>query len=82
MTEPQLLRLRDLAVEFNVQIFATTHSIEMIKSFAKVISKSSKDRGAYFEFFKHRTTGEVTSNLHEANTLFFELDNKMAVRGE
>lgn len=71
-----------VAKEFDVQIFATTHSIEMIKAFAKVVRNYNDNIGSYFELFKHRNTGEITTNIHDINTLFFEIDNNVAIRGE
>ena len=65
-----------------MQIFATTHSIEMIKSFNKVLGQDGKYQlGGYFEFFKHRKTNEISSSQHDPNTLEFELENDMAIRG-
>ncbi len=75
-------RIFELAAAFNVQLFATTHSIEMIRAFNKVVADGRKDAGAYHEFFKHRKTQEITSNIHDPKTLLFELENNMAIRGE
>jgi len=74
-------KIFQLASEFNVQIFATTHSIEMIKAFSDILAQH-KDRGQYFEFYRHYKTGEINANLHTFDTLSFELQNKMPIRGE
>ncbi|MCK4493583.1 MAG: AAA family ATPase, partial [Methylococcales bacterium] len=42
--------LFDLAIEYNVQIFATTHSLEMTKAFVSVINDNKFDeKASYFE---------------------------------
>lgn len=74
-------KIFQLALEFNVQIFATTHSIEMIKAFTDILEQY-KGKGQYFEFYKHHKTGEINANLHTFETLSFELQNKMPIRGE
>jgi len=74
-------KIFELAEEFEVQIFATTHSIEMIKSFIQTIDKGNLD-GKYHEIFKHHKTDEITSNAHSPDTLLFEIENNMSVRGE
>jgi AAA15 family ATPase/GTPase len=70
-----------LAEKSDVQIFATTHSLEMLKAFADV-SKDFSDNGAYFELFRRKSTNEIDFNLHDLDTLNYELSNEIAVRGE
>lgn len=71
-----------LAEEFNVQLFATTHSLEMIKAFQAVTKKrSAGDFASYHGFFRHSKINEVSSNYHDVDTLSFELDNNMGIRG-
>lgn len=74
-------KIFELAEEFDVQIFATTHSIEMIASFIRVVNEEEV-AGGYYEFFRHHKTNEISSNTHDVNTLLFELENNIAVRGE
>lgn len=74
-------KIFDLAEEFNTQIFATTHSIEMIKSFNQLI-KEKNLAGRYHELFRHHKTNEITTNTHSPSTLSFEIENNMSVRGE
>ena len=74
-------KIFELAEEFDVQIFATTHSIEMIESFIRVVNEENA-AGGYYEFFKHHKTNEITANSHDVNTLLFELENNMAIRGD
>lgn len=66
---------------FDVQIFSTTHSLEMMQAFLDT-SEDFKDASAYFELYRREITGEIDYNLHDIETLFFELSNKLAVRGE
>ncbi len=74
-------KIFELAEEFETQIFATTHSIEMIKAFMQVINDKGVN-GKYHELFRHHKTNEISSNIHDENTLLFELENNMAIRGE
>jgi AAA15 family ATPase/GTPase len=64
---------------FDVQIFATTHSFEMMDTFVKAANSSEC---AYFELYRRELTGEIDYNMHNIETLSFELANKLAVRGE
>jgi AAA15 family ATPase/GTPase len=71
-----------LAIEFNVQIFSTSHSLEMIRAFAKVAdSPEFLEKAAYFEMTKSQKTGLIKGIKHDIKTLLFELDRNMAVRG-
>jgi AAA15 family ATPase/GTPase len=70
-----------LAIEFNVQIFSTSHSLEMIKAFAKV-AQQFPERAAYFEMARSQKTGLIKGIKHDVNTLLFELDRNIAIRGE
>lgn len=70
-----------LAIEFNVQIFATSHSLEMINAFRKV-AQQFPEQAAYFEMAKSQKTGLIKGIKHDINTLSFELDRNMAIRGE
>jgi len=72
-----------LAEAFDVQIFATTHSIEMIKAFASVLKQNNNaELGGYFEFYRHIKTNEIAVNEHVSETLIYELENNLALRGE
>lgn len=70
-----------LAAKSDVQIFATTHSLEMLKAFADVSKDFPKD-SAYFELFRRKSTNEIDFNLHDLETLNYELLNELPVRGE
>jgi AAA15 family ATPase/GTPase len=71
-----------LAKELNIQIFATTHSLEMIRAFADVAKEEFQDETAYFEFIRHIKTHEIDANRHDLATLTYELNHKLAIRGE
>ncbi len=71
-----------LAKEFDIQIFATTHSLEMIQAFAEVASLNHKEDAAYFEFIRHIKTQEIDANRHKIDTLKYELNNHLTIRGE
>jgi len=71
-----------ISKEFNIQIFATTHSYEMIKSFSVAASEINDDVGAYFEFTKDTRTDQFLAVKRTADVLKYELDQKMELRGE
>lgn len=75
--------LFQLAVEFNIQIFATTHSSEMIEAFAEVAQKPQfANKGVFYELFRHIKTNEVVANKFNTNTLEYNLQNNLSLRGE
>jgi AAA15 family ATPase/GTPase len=67
---------------FNNQVFATTHSLEMIKAFADIASKEYKESSAYFELFHRKATNRIDYNLHDLETFQYELSNNLPIRGE
>ncbi len=70
-----------LATEFEVQIFATSHSAEMIKAFENVCLISAHN-GAYFELRRNPRTGNIVGTIHEPDVLDYELKYNKAYRGE
>lgn len=66
--------------KLNIQIFATTHSLEMIQQFNKV----AKEEGdaAYFEMFRNQEEGKIKCIKHETEILEYELETKENFRGE
>ena len=75
--------LFQLAVEFNIQIFATTHSSEMIEAFAEVAQKPQfANKGVFFELFRHIKTNEIIANKFNPNTLEYNIQHKLSLRGE
>jgi len=75
------LFLFKLATEFEVQIFATSHSAEMIQAFDKVCLMSAHN-GAYFELRRNPRTGNIVGTIHEPDVLDYELKHEKAYRGE
>jgi AAA15 family ATPase/GTPase len=70
-----------LATEFEVQIFATSHSAEMIQAFDKVCLMSAHN-GAYFELRRNPRTGNIVGTMHEPDVLDYELKHEKVYRGE
>lgn len=68
--------------QFDNQLFATTHSLEMIKAFSKVANNNYSDDGVYFELYHRKRTGKIDYNLHDLNTFEYELSNNLPIRGE
>lgn len=71
-----------IAKEFDVQVFATTHSLEMINAFSEVAGKDFVEDAAYFELVRHLKTGEIVGIKHKIDTLEYEIIKKMKFRGE
>jgi AAA15 family ATPase/GTPase len=70
------------SVAFDVQVFATTHSLEMMRAFANVANDNFTNDAAYFELYRRPKTGDIDYNKHDLTTLIFELSNQLPVRGE
>jgi AAA15 family ATPase/GTPase len=69
--------------EFKVQVFATTHSAEMITAFQKVGSTDLANNDlCYFEMFRSGRSGQITSNRISLDTLSYQLQNQQPFRGE
>jgi AAA15 family ATPase/GTPase len=73
--------LFELAIAHNVQIFATTHSLEMIKAFANIAEKYESE-AAYFEMARHAKTSEIIAIKLSNNVLAYRLDANEPLRGE
>ena len=70
-----------LSIAYKIQIFSATHSLEMIKSFAKVALRYEND-AAYFEMFRHVKTDEITANRILPEALSYKLEHNRPLRGE
>ncbi len=69
-----------LSKELNVQIFATTHSLEMIQQFNKVAL--GEGDAAYFEMGREFETGKIFAQKHDIELLEYELEKSTStVRG-
>lgn len=83
--QPDLWRnLFELSSFFNVQLFATTHSYEMIQSFvsAGLSNDAYKEAASYFEITKSIKSGEIVGIERDLEHLNYEIDQKMGFRGE
>jgi AAA15 family ATPase/GTPase len=69
-----------LSKELNVQVFATTHSLEMIQQFNKVAKEEGE--AAYFEMGREYETGKIFAQKHDTELLEYELEKPTStVRG-
>jgi AAA15 family ATPase/GTPase len=72
-----------LAKELNVQIFATTHSLEMLKAFTEVgLESEFSDLAAHFEMARSVKTGQIIGIKRDIETLEYSLSHNRSVRGE
>jgi len=72
-----------LAVELDTQIFATTHSLEMLQEFAHVgLELNQECSSAYFELAKKPKTNQIIGIRRDLETLNYALEHKKGVRGE
>lgn len=75
--------LFDLAKEFDVQIFATTHSREMIEAYAQTaIEKGMEEEAGYYELYRSTTTNQVKNHQIAVDTIPFKLERNKPIRGE
>jgi AAA15 family ATPase/GTPase len=72
-----------LSEEFGVQIFATTHSHELLEAYVDVALEGNNEAlGTYIELTKNIKTDQITGIKHKLETLKYELEHKMGIRGE
>lgn len=72
-----------VARQFNVQIFSTSHSLEMIRSFNKTAEDEDFiDDAQYIEMFRSARSGEIVGNMISHDTLAYSLVNNQTFRGE
>lgn len=75
--------LFDLAKEFDIQIFATTHSREMIEAYAQTaIEKGMEEEAGYYELYRSTTTNQVKNHQIAVDTIPFKLERNKPIRGE
>lgn len=75
--------LFDLATEFDIQIFATTHSREMIEAYSQTaIEKGMAEEGGYYELYRSPTTNQVKNHQIAVDTIPFQLERNKPIRGE
>ena len=72
-----------LAVELDTQIFATTHSLEMLQAFAEVgLEPNQECSSAYFEMAKKWKTDQIIGIRRDLETLSYAIEHQEGVRGE
>jgi AAA15 family ATPase/GTPase len=71
-----------ISKEQNVQVFATTHSKEMIESYARVAKKLEDDDTYYFEMYKNIKKENIEMRALDINQLEYELTHQGGFRGE
>ena len=74
----------DLCKELNIQIFATTHSLEMISAFAQAGLEKEPDKFAYFELARQAPTNKIVAIYRDLETLDYTLqrDRGQGIRGD
>ena len=72
-----------LAVQKNVQIFATSHSAEMIGAFqAAAVEDQQEDKVRYITLYRSARTGEIVGAQRDMETLGYNLRTNNPYRGE
>lgn len=76
--------LFQLAQKFEIQIFATSHSLEMITAFNKVAYRHREfdSMAMYFEMGRHVATNKIIGNPIDMEMLRYELAKNRPFRGE
>ena len=69
------------AKEWNIQVFATTHSQDTVKAFYYISSKEEyKDMGQYMRLQPSRTTGEIEAVIYTEGSLETAFDLNLETR--
>ncbi|MBX7241215.1 MAG: AAA family ATPase [Bacteroidia bacterium] len=72
-----------LCIKYDVQLFATSHSLEMIKAYNEVAKETQNEEICnYFEMIRHVKTGEITANVMTMDMLEYEIAKNQPFRGE
>jgi AAA15 family ATPase/GTPase len=72
-----------LAVELDTQIFATTHSLEMLQAFTDVgLEQNQECSSAYFELARKLKTNQIIGIRRDLETLSYAIEHQEGVRGE
>jgi AAA15 family ATPase/GTPase len=69
-----------ISKEVNCQVFATTHSKEMINAYAKVSQKLEDEDISFIELGKNKDN-EVKANVYDKEMFLYELNQNHEVRG-
>ncbi len=71
-----------LSLELDIQIFATTHSLEMIKAFADIGLENYEGSGTYVELAPNKRTNSIIGIDRDLSTLKYALEHGKGVRGD
>ncbi len=71
-----------IAQTLDVQVFATTHSLEMIKAYQEVSTKQGVVDATYFELFRHGKTNEHVGRKLDMERLQYKLERNLELHGE
>jgi len=74
--------LFQIASDLDIQIFATTHSLEMIKAFTETGISKYQDIGAYFEIARKPNSNSIIGINRDLETLKYAIEHGEGVRGE
>jgi AAA15 family ATPase/GTPase len=75
--------LFELAIMYDVQLFATTHSAEMIEAFKNVVIEGNyQEEARYFELSRHAISKEIIAQKLSIGVLEDKLNHKKPLRGE
>ena len=72
----------ELAAELDIQVFATTHSEDCIKSFSQAAQKHPED-GVLFKLSRSRAAsdvGHIIATIYSEDQLAFASETEMEVR--
>ena len=73
----------ELATQFQVQIFAASHSYEMIRAFNEMATAEKWGKEAmYFEMYRSLRSGEIVGKGFSPDLLAYALANNQSFRGE
>ncbi len=71
-----------MAKEQGTQIFATTHSKEMIQAFTQVAEEKKEISARYFQLYKSALSGQIVAAPYESEELNYALQHNVPLRGE
>lgn len=70
----------DISKEVNCQVFAVTHSLEMIKAYEKVIKNKNEDDISFIELGRDKNDN-IKAQVLDKDMFLYEMENNHEVRG-
>ncbi len=67
------------AKEWNIQVFATTHSLDTVRAFAEVSDKY-EGMGEYLRLQKSRTTDDIEAVIYSKKSLDYAIEDSLEMR--